>query len=99
MCRERCVVAWLCLPQSAAITCAGPQLDVPHDVSCAHLEALLDGVQRSSEQKKHSFFIQGHELTGELGAHLQQHKVPTMLWLDSSSAQTAGLGLQLTHGG
>lgn len=56
---------------------AGPQLDVPQDITPAQLEILLNGllVQEDGEKLPYSFHIQDMPLLGELGAHLQIHKV------------------------
>ncbi len=58
-----------------AITPAGPQLDVPHDVTPAQLEALLNGLLQNEDKLPYSFFIEDTELAAELGQHLMKHKV------------------------
>ena len=54
---------------------AGPQLDLPHDVTTTQLETLLNGLLRNEEKLPYSFFIQDVELAVELGAHLLKNKV------------------------
>lgn len=56
------------------IVFAGPQLDVPHDVTPSQLETLLNGLRQTEERLPYSFFIQEQELAAELGAHLLKHK-------------------------
>ena len=56
-------------------THAGPQLDVPHDVTPVQLETLLNGLLQSEEHLPYSFFIQDQQLAAELGGHLLKHKV------------------------
>ncbi len=64
---------------------AGPQLDVPHDVTPSQLETLLNGLQQSDERLSYSFFIHEQELAAELGAHLLKHKVGrSVLFSDAS---------------
>jgi ribosome assembly protein 4 len=48
----------------------GPQLDVPSAVTPQQLEALLNGLLQNAEKLPYSFFVDGQELAGELGAHL-----------------------------
>ena len=54
---------------------AGPQLDLPHDVTPAQLETLLNGLLASEERLPYSFFVNDAELAEELGAHLLKHNV------------------------
>jgi len=54
---------------------AGPQLDLPHDVTPAQLETLLNGLLQNDEKLPYSFFIKDVEVAEELGAHLLRNKV------------------------
>ena len=54
---------------------AGPQLDLPHDVTPTQLETLLNGLLASEERLPYSFFVNNAELGEELGAHLFKHNV------------------------
>lgn len=54
---------------------AGPQLDVPQDVTPSQLETLLNGLLTNEEKLPYSFFIEDQELAAELGAHLLKQKV------------------------
>ena len=54
---------------------AGPQLDLPHDVTPKQLETLLNGLLKQEEKLPYSFFVNEQQLSQELGAHLLQHKV------------------------
>lgn len=54
---------------------AGPQLDVPQDVTPSQLETLLNGLQHNEERLSYSFFIHDQELAAELGTHLLKHQV------------------------
>jgi hypothetical protein len=54
---------------------AGPQLDLPHNVTTENLETLLNGLLRQTESQPYSFFVEDHQLTNELGTFLQKHKV------------------------
>ena len=62
-----------CVPDCGA----GPQLDVPHDVTPAQLETLLNGLlaQEAGEKLPYSFFVHEQQLAEELGAHLLRNKV------------------------
>jgi ribosome assembly protein 4 len=56
---------------------AGPQLDVPHDVTPAQLETLLNGLLAQQEERlPYSFFVHEQQLAEELGTHLLRNKVP-----------------------
>ncbi|KAL4854040.1 Notchless protein [Chlorella vulgaris] len=55
---------------------AGPQLDVPQDVTPSQLETLLNGLQHNEERLSYSFFIHDQELAAELGTHLLKHQTP-----------------------
>lgn len=61
--------------QSPEGAVTGPQLDVPHDVTPAQLETLLNGLLQAEEKLPYSFFIDEQELAAELGVHLQKNKV------------------------
>ncbi|KAK9807942.1 hypothetical protein WJX73_005187 [Symbiochloris irregularis] len=63
--------------QSETSERAGPQLDVPQNITPAQLEILLNGLltQEDGDKLPYSFHIQDMPLLGELGAHLQAHKV------------------------
>eukprot|EP00879_Flechtneria_rotunda_P028829 GHRR01031059.1.p1 GENE.GHRR01031059.1~~GHRR01031059.1.p1 ORF type:complete len:380 (+),score=83.50 GHRR01031059.1:309-1448(+) len=54
---------------------AGPALSVPHTVTPQQLEVLLNGLLQKQEKMPYSFYIEGQELAGELGARLQKQKV------------------------
>ncbi len=54
---------------------AGPQLDLPHDVTPKQLETLLNGLLKQEEKLPYSFFVNEQQLSQELGSHLLQHKV------------------------
>ena len=54
---------------------AGPQLDLPHNVTPANLETLLNGLLQKSETQPYSFFIDEQQLTDDLGSFLQSNKV------------------------
>ena len=54
---------------------AGPQLDLPHDVTPKQLETLLNGLLKQEEKLPYSFFVNEQQLAQELGSHLLQHKV------------------------
>lgn len=54
---------------------AGPQLDLPHDVTTANLETLLNGLLRQTESQPYSFFVEDQQLNDELGTFLQKHQV------------------------
>lgn len=60
---------------------AGPQLDLPHNVSPANLETLLNGLMQQSENQPYSFFIEEQQLTDDLGTFLQDNKVDILLFL------------------
>ncbi|KXZ41140.1 hypothetical protein GPECTOR_735g893 [Gonium pectorale] len=53
----------------------GPQLDIPHNVTPAQLEVLLNGLLNNEEKLPYSFYIEDQELLGELGSHLAAHKL------------------------
>lgn len=59
----------------AALTAAGPQLDVPHDVTPQQLETLLNGLLKQEEKLPYSFFVNEQQISDELGAHLLKNKV------------------------
>lgn len=59
----------------SAVYHAGPQLDVPHDVTPKQLETLLNGLLQQEEKLPYSFFIHEQQLSDELGAHLLKNKV------------------------
>ena len=54
---------------------AGPQLDLPHDVTPKQLETLLNGLLKQEDKLPYSFFVNEQQLAQELGSHLLQHKV------------------------
>jgi len=54
---------------------AGPQLDLPHNVTTANLETLLNGLLRQTESQPYSFFVEEQQLNDELGTFLQKHQV------------------------
>lgn len=54
---------------------AGPQLDLPQDVTVQQLETLLNGLLSNEEKLPYSFFVDDVELAQELGQHLLKHKV------------------------
>jgi NLE (NUC135) domain len=54
---------------------AGPQLDLPQDVTVQQLETLLNGLLANEEKLPYSFFVDDVELAAELGQHLLKHKV------------------------
>ena len=58
-----------------AMCASGPQLDLPHDVTPAQLETLLNGLLASEERLPYSFFIDDSELGEELGAFLLRNNV------------------------
>lgn len=60
---------------------AGPQLDLPHDVTPKQLETLLNGLLKQEEKLPYSFFVNDQQLSQELGAHLLQHKVSILYTL------------------
>lgn len=60
--------------QSADGETTGPQLDVPHDVTPTQLETLLNGLLKTDEPLPYAFYIDGAELSGELGEHLSKAK-------------------------
>lgn len=65
-----------CKPTHAEVCLsAGPQLDLPHDVSPKQLETLLNGLLKQEEKLPYSFFVNDQQLSQELGVHLLQHKV------------------------
>lgn len=55
--------------------CAGPQLDLPHSVTPANLETLLNGLLHQDDKLPYSFFVADQQLSEALGSHLQKHKV------------------------
>ena len=62
-------------PSTWPSTGAGPQLDLPHDVTPAQLETLLNGLLQNSDPLPYSFFLEDQEVAGELGAHLLRNQV------------------------
>ncbi len=58
---------------------AGPQLDLPQNVTVTQLETLLNGLLSNEEKLPYSFFVNDVELADELGQHLLNHKVKTWL--------------------
>ncbi len=54
---------------------AGPQLDLPHNVTPANLETLLNGLLQQTEKQPYSFFVEEQQLDDELGLFLQAKKV------------------------
>ena len=64
---------------------AGPQLDVPQDVTPAQLETLLNGLLQNEERLPSSFFVEDTELAAELGQHLLKNKVRA--WKCSGKAE------------
>lgn len=60
------------------ITHAGPQLDLPHNVTPANLETLLNGLLEQNEKLPYSFFVEEQQLSDALGSHLQKHKVRSL---------------------
>ncbi|GFR44734.1 hypothetical protein Agub_g6062 [Astrephomene gubernaculifera] len=61
--------------QSSTGDDTGPQLDIPHNVTPAQLEVLLNGLLNNEEKLPYSFYIEEQELLGELGGHLAAHKI------------------------
>jgi hypothetical protein len=51
-------------------TPAGPQLDLPADVSPPQLEELLNTLLRNEERMPYAFYVGETELAAELGPHL-----------------------------
>jgi hypothetical protein len=62
------------LPSPGALRAAGPQLDVPHDITPTQLETLLNGLLKTDEPLPYAFYIDGAELSSELGEHLSKAK-------------------------
>lgn len=56
---------------------AGPQLDVPQDVTVQQLNTLLNGLLQNEEKLPYSFFVEEQELASTLGEHLHKNKVCT----------------------
>lgn len=54
---------------------AGPQLDLPQNVTPANLETLLNGLLQQTEKQPYSFFVDEQQLDDELGLFLQTNKV------------------------
>jgi hypothetical protein len=54
---------------------AGPQLDLPHDVTPQQLEVLLNGLLQNEEKMPYSFYVEEQELAGGLGEFLATNKV------------------------
>mmetsp|Transcript_23676 Transcript_23676/g.39731 ORF Transcript_23676/g.39731 Transcript_23676/m.39731 type:complete len:469 (+) Transcript_23676:152-1558(+) len=54
---------------------AGPQLDLPHDITTEQLETLLNDLLQIEEKVPYAFFVNDQELRGELGAFLTDNKV------------------------
>ncbi|CAD7703119.1 unnamed protein product [Ostreobium quekettii] len=52
---------------------AGPQLDVPAEVTTPQLETLLNGILSNEHKVPYSFQVGGLELAAPLGDHLRQH--------------------------
>lgn len=57
------------------IPTAGPQLDVPQDVTVQQLNTLLNGLLQNEEKLPYSFFVEEQELATSLGEHLHKNKV------------------------
>ena len=78
----RCYQTLTLSPQPLAAPCcpAGPQLDLPHDVTPSQLETLLNGLLQSDEKLPYSFFVEDQELAAELGLHLLKHKARGVDW-------------------
>lgn len=57
---------------------AGPQLDVPQDVTVQQLNTLLNGLLQNEEKLPYSFFVEEQELATSLGEHLHKNKVCTI---------------------
>lgn len=54
---------------------AGPQLDLPHDVTPQQLEVLLNGLLQNEEKMPYSFYVEEQELASGLGEFLATNKV------------------------
>lgn len=54
---------------------AGPLLDVPDTVTPQQLEVLLNNLLQQGDPLPYAFFLQDHELAGQLGTHLQKQQV------------------------
>ena len=73
---SKAVYLWLLEGKSDLdVHSAGPQLDLPHNVTPANLETLLNGLLQKSETQPYSFFIDEQQLTDDLGSFLQSNKV------------------------
>eukprot|EP00775_Hariotina_reticulata_P006560 gene6560-6788_t len=59
----------------------GPTLDVPQNVTPQQLEVLLNGLLQNEDKQPYSFYVDGKELAGELGSHLQKQQVSVELSL------------------
>ncbi|KAK9866803.1 hypothetical protein WJX84_003658 [Apatococcus fuscideae] len=53
----------------------GPLLDVPDTVTPQQLEVLLNNLLQQGDPLPYAFFLQDHELAGQLGTHLQKQQV------------------------
>lgn len=69
-------------PDVIVVNCAGPQLDLPQNVTVQQLETLLNGLLSNEEKLPYSFFVDNVELADELGQHLLKHKARTVSVLD-----------------
>ena len=84
-----------------AVGDAGPQLDLPHDVTPKQLETLLNGLLAHAQDERlpYSFFVEEQQLAEELGAHLLKHKArvhtrcrcPVLAPAVQGSSRSAGL--------
>ncbi len=45
-------------PNMVTLHCAGPQLDIPHNVNPTQLEVLLNGLLNNEEKLPYSFYIE-----------------------------------------
>ena len=66
------VIARLMSADGAA---AGPQLDLPHDITVAQLNVLLNKLLTNEDDLPYAFYVDELELEESLGAHLLKHSV------------------------
>lgn len=54
---------------------AGTQLQLPHSTTPQQLETLLNGLLKNEEKVPYAFYLEAHELAGEVGAAMLKHSV------------------------
>ena len=64
-----------CCTEAVIAHVTGPQLDLPHNVTPANLETLLNGLLHQTDKQPYTFYVEEEQLSDELGLFLQAKKV------------------------